>query len=306
MGTYPKVVVIVSGGDAITPFTTPTRAAGRGQAAGSTDTMLRQALLAAGHAVFTSPANAGPGAVTEDSGFAGFGDVPHVLPPEMTVNAVGPIDDAGTSLGAFLTHLANSYGVTSVDLIGHSMGGLFSRAAIRELSASGSSLRIRSLITLGTPWQGSFAADYANGDLTLAAADGDQGTETIMTEFKKLNDASSSGAGEQVTRRYLAVPGGWNDQQAGVLDGIPVALIGGDYFQRVGGDRLAWPHDGLVALGSALALDVPDSVLPIRRTQVFPDVHSIFFAHQFDLPWEKGLTWDPAVVALVLAALSPV
>lgn len=305
MDTYPRAVVIVSGGDAISPFTTPTQACGWGQAAGSTDSGLRQALLAAGHAVFTSPANAGPGAAVEDPGFAGFAEAPEVLAPELTVNAVGPIDDAGVALAAFLTHLAEHYAVSSVDLVGHSMGGLFSRAAIRELSVTGSGPRIRSLITVGTPWQGSFTADYANGDLPLAAAGGDRGTETIMTEFKKLKEASSSGAGEQVTRRYLADPGGWNDQQAGVLDGVPVTLIGGDYFQLEGGDGRAWPHDGLVTLRSALALDVPDSVLPIRRTRAFPDVHSIYFAHQFDLVWETGLTWDPAVISLVLEALSP-
>jgi len=305
MDAHPRAVVIVSGGDAISPFTTPTKGCGQGQVAGSTDTGLRQALLAAGHAVFTSPANAGPGVVLEDPGFAGFAEAPHVLPPDMTVNAVGPIDDAGVALAAFLTYLTEHYDVSSVDLIGHSMGGLFSRAAIRELSEAGSGLQIRSLTTLGTPWQGAFAADYANGDLPLAAAGGDRGTETIMTEFKKLKDASSAGAGEQVTRRYLTGPGGWNDQQAGVLDGIPVTLIGGDYFQLEGGDGLAWPHDGLVTLRSALALDVPHAVLPIRRIQAFPDVHSIYFAHQFDLPWETGLTWDPAVVSLVLEALSP-
>lgn len=90
-----------------------------------------------------------------------------------------------------------------------------------------------------------------------------------------------------------------------MLDGVPVTLIGGDYFQLEGGDGRAWPHDGLVTLRSALALDVPDSVLPIRRTRAFPDVHSIYFAHQFDLVWETGLTWDPAVISLVLEALSP-
>ena len=54
-------VVIVSGGDAISPFTTPTDGCAAGQAAGSTDTALRDALLGAGIPVFTSPANAGPG-----------------------------------------------------------------------------------------------------------------------------------------------------------------------------------------------------------------------------------------------------
>ena len=36
---------------------------------------------------------------------------------------------------------------------------------------------------------------------------------------------------------------------------------------------------------------------------MFPDVHSIYFADQFGLPWETALTWDPAVLDVVVAAL---
>lgn len=88
---------------------------------------LRDALLRAGLAVFTPPANAGPGPVEHDPGFAGFSDPPAV----------------------------------------------------------------RRLVTIGTPWQGGFAADYVAGLLPLAAAAGDTGTEQIMTEFAALAAASS-------------------------------------------------------------------------------------------------------------------
>ncbi len=54
----------------------------------------------------------------------------------MTINAVGRVDDAGVALAAFLRWLADEREVGSVDLVGHSMGGLFSRAAIRELGAA--------------------------------------------------------------------------------------------------------------------------------------------------------------------------
>ena len=53
--TESHAVVIVSGGAAVSPFTTPTQACGSGLAAGNTDTALREALLKAGHQVFTSP-----------------------------------------------------------------------------------------------------------------------------------------------------------------------------------------------------------------------------------------------------------
>jgi hypothetical protein len=56
-----ETVVLVSGGDTQTPFTTPTEACRAGKAAGDTWTALRAALLADGYAVFTAPAMNGPG-----------------------------------------------------------------------------------------------------------------------------------------------------------------------------------------------------------------------------------------------------
>jgi triacylglycerol lipase len=304
MPSTTHAVVIVSGGDAISPFTTPTDGCAIGQPAGSTDTALRAALLAAGLTVFTSPANAGPGPATADPGFAGFSDPPAVLPEEMTVNAVGPINEAGGCLATFLAWLSREHGVMTVDLVGHSMGGLFSRAAIRELAADSVAPIVRRLVTIGTPWQGGFAADHVAGLLPLAAAAGDPGTEQIMTEFADLARASSSGASEQITHTFLCSPGGWNDQQAGALDAIPVTLIAGDYFRHDDGDPEVWPHDGLVALPSGLAVDVPATVLPDRMVHRFADVHSIYFADRFGLPWERALTWDPAVLAVVVSSVT--
>ena len=51
-----RAVVIMSGGDAVSPFATPDAACGRGFAAGNTDTALREHLLDRGHQVFTAPA----------------------------------------------------------------------------------------------------------------------------------------------------------------------------------------------------------------------------------------------------------
>lgn len=296
-------VVIVSGGGAISPFTTPTAGCGTGLSAGSTDTGLREGLLAEGFAVYTSPANVGNKPVTHDPDFGGFTDPPEVLPVELTVNAVGQIDTAGDRLAAFLTFLAEREGLTRVHLVAHSMGGLFSRAAIRMLREQGSTLQIASLTTLGTPWNGSYAADHANGDLPLSVAGGDPITEQIIADFIVLRDGVSGGAAEQVTRRYLAVANGWNERQRGVLDGIPLTIVAGDHFRLDGGDAAAWPHDGLVQLSSALAEGVSPEVASPRHVEVFPDVHSIYFAEPFGLPWERALTWDPAVRAVVVAAI---
>jgi pimeloyl-ACP methyl ester carboxylesterase len=312
--TSNTATVIVSGGAAVSPFTTPDAACTQGLAAGNTDTFLREGLLAAGYRVFTSPARLGAGEVAEDPGWQGFANGPTPLPANMTVNSVGDIDNAGTYLARFLGHLETEYNITTVDLVGHSMGGLFSRAAIRVLQESDSSLDVRTLTTIGTPWTGAFAADYAHGDLALVACNGDPACEAAMTGAKTLDATDSEGAGQQVTQRYLAgetdglgIDGkeqstAWNDSQQGVLANIPVVTIGGNHFDKPGMSRV-WPHDGLVALQSALANNVSEKVLSKHRSLIFPNVHSIFFANALDLPWDLALTWNPLVLEAVIEAI---
>ena len=89
-----------------------------------------------------------------------------------------------------------------------------------------------------------------------------------------------------------------------MLDDIPVTLIAGDYFRHENGDPRLWPHDGLVALTSGLAVDVLAAVLPERTVHRFDDVHSIYFADRFGLPWDRALTWDPAVLAVVTTTIT--
>ena len=299
-----RAVVIVSGGAAVSPFTTPDAACAQGQAAGSTDTYLRQGLLDAGFTVFTSPATLGGTPAVTDEGFAGFSQPPHVLPSPLTVNSVGAIDDAGFALANFLEYLKEEFSIDTVDLIGHSMGGLFARAGHSELIKRESPITIGSLATLGSPWQGSFAGDYSAGEVSIDLADGDPVSEEILKQAKDLFEHASQGAGEQVTYEYLNTPGGWNQRHVGELDDVPVLLIGGDYLQREGGSPRMWPHDGLVALSSALALEVGSEVVPNRQMHTFPDVHSIYFADALELPWERGLTWDPEVLEVLVRHLT--
>ena len=135
-----------------------------------------------------------------------------------------------------------------------------------------------------------------------------------MTGAKTLDATDSEGAGQQVTQRYLAgetdglgidgkeqsLP--WNEHQQGVLANIPVVTIGGNHFDKTGMSRV-WPHDGLVALQSALAKNVSTEVLPQHRSLIFPNVHSIFFSHALDLPWNLALTWNPLVLEAVIEAI---
>ena len=177
---------------------------------------------------------------------------------------------SGVHLGRFLQYLQETYGITDVDLVGHSMGGLFSRAAIRDLSVTNSTIHIDSLTTIGTPWQGSLLGDFASGAIGLDVCQGDTFCEKSMEAFKERTAQVQIGASQEVTDHYLDGTGGWEAFQAGVLDNIPVTLIGGTYFDSVAGDTGYWPNDGIVALSSALAVDVPSSVLPSTNLRYRP------------------------------------
>jgi pimeloyl-ACP methyl ester carboxylesterase len=297
-------VVIVSGGDATTPFTGPDQACKTGLAAGNTDTALREYLLSKGYTVYTSPAMAGRGQVVDQTGFGPFGVCPITLPENMTVDSTGSIDTAGEHLARFLTWLHTDRGVDEVDFVGHSMGGLYSRAAIRVLASTNSSLRVRSLTTIGTPWQGSYLSDYANGLIPLSDCRGDTFCETAMKgmldEVKRL----MAGSGREVNQAFLMGKDGWNEYQSGVLDKIPVVLIGGKKFTKEPPVNPAvWPNDGLVALQSALAKNVSDPVLPHRRCYTFDDTHSIYVSNLAGLEQKTALTWDPQVLETVHTAI---
>lgn len=298
-----RAVVLVSGGGAVTPFTTPDAGAREGLAAGNTMTAIRAHLLEADRPVFTAPARVGLGVVDSYPGWQGFDDVPEVLPAEYTINAAGRIEEAGVALHRFLRHLAQERDVDTIDIVAHSMGGLFSRAALASMRCDGDAPRVRALTTLGTPWTASLLGDVHVGDLTVADACGDAATEAILLRAKQYADEISQGAADEVTTRHLSGSSGWNERQRGVLDGIPVTLVAGDHFRHDGGGEHLWPHDGLVQVRSALAKDVSPAVLPHRTEAVLPAVHSIFFADQFGLPWERTITWGPDVFAVIDAAL---
>lgn len=302
------IAVVVSGGAAISPFTTPDAACAVGMAAGSTDTAIRAALLAAGIETYTSPANIGQRQVISDPDFSGFDAAPPQPPAELTVNAVGDIDTAGCHLAAFLEWLAAETSCSSIDLVAHSMGGLFSRAAIRHLRSNHSAVQVDHLMTLGTPTLGGFAFDYARGDFGLEVAAGDAGTEQVMEGYRQLSAQVSEGAAAQVTESYLGGPEGWNERQGDQLADVRLTIVAGDRLQRPdhpsADTHLVWPHDGLVSLRSALADGVSPTVLRPASIHVFPDVHSIYLAEHFGVAWEHSLTWDPLVHDLIVRTLT--
>lgn len=299
-----QAVVVVSGGDATSPFTSPDQACVTGLAAGNTDTAIREYLLKHGYTVYTSPAMAGRGQVADQVGFGPFGVCPVTLPENMTVNSTGSIDTAGEHLARFFDYLHTQKGVTDIDLVAHSMGGLYSRAAIRVLTTTNSPVHVRSLTAIGTPWQGSYLSDYANGVIPLTDCLGDAFCENAMKGMRDEVVRLMAGSGREVNQAFLMGKDGWNEFQAGVLDKIPVVVIGGKKFTKAGQVNPAvWPNDGIVALQSALAKDISDPVLPHRRCYTIDDTHSIYVSNATGLDWNTALTWDPQVLEVLRKAI---
>lgn len=291
-----RAVVIVSGGDAVSPFTTPDASCAFGLSAGNTDTGLREHLLAEGFAVFTAPAMNAPGVVVEPApgSFGAFGQMPEVLPAEFTINSIGDIDEAGSALARFALLLAERYGVGEIDWIGHSNGGLFARAAVRILA--GSSIRTRSLITIASPWCGAVPVQMILGELPESVAAENPSLQTIVTAMHDELGVEPPVLARQQLWTYLE---GWNAQQADVLDGIPTLLIGGTLIDsdREHRDERIWPLDGLVSEHSAHARLLPGSLVPNAVRRSYPLTHSIFISNLLGLDWHTALTWNTEVLS---------
>ncbi|MEI6624577.1 MAG: alpha/beta hydrolase, partial [Actinomycetes bacterium] len=300
----PRAVVLVSGLATQTPFTTTTQKCEQGLSAGISFSALRDGLIAAGQQVFTAPAQSGPTEVTSTSGLGASSQCPQPLPTSMTIDTTASIDAGGANLVSFLQYLHDTYQLETVDLVGYSMGGLFSRSAIKLLKDKGAPITVRSLTTLGTPWTGTYPADFANGSLPLSVCKGDATCLSVLPGYRQLSDEEGpQGAAAAIATDRLQGPGGWNARQGGALDGIPVTLVGGDFFRKPGGVPRVWPNDGIVSEQSALASGIPKSILPRRACVTRPDVHTVDLAQAQQQAWTTAITWDPAVVAVVDAAV---
>ncbi len=310
-----SAVVIVSGGGSVTPFTTPTQACKRGLAAGNTATALRTALLAKGKRVYTAPAGMPWGSVSEPDpqSFGAFGDCPPALPEHLTIMTLGDIDASGEKLARFLNHLHDTEKITQVDLVGHSNGGLYSRAATRILRQTKSALSIRSITMLGTPNNGSVPGSFTWGEFNLADCKSNSFCETFNTGWVQFAANYDLGLNRENTFKYLdgkgvatAAPSGswgWNAAQAGYLNGIPITLMAGNYFSDNAGDPRMWPYDGITSRYSAWAEGVTDAVIPHRTCWQGPLTHSIFVSDKISAPWQTSLTWNTAALDRVNQAI---
>jgi pimeloyl-ACP methyl ester carboxylesterase len=75
----------------------------------------------------------------------------------------GTVEEHAEDLKRFIGAVLETTGERQVDIVAHSLGGIISRYAIQRL---GLTREVRSLVTLATPHQGTYAAQYANTTLT--------------------------------------------------------------------------------------------------------------------------------------------
>ena len=303
-----RAVVLVSGGATSTPFTTPTQACKDGegfQAAGNTFTEVRAYLLEMGKQVYTAPVmdNWGPVQEPTDDRPGPFADCPVVLPEAMTILSTGDLNAGGERLARFLDYLNTELGITDVDLVGHSNGGLWSRSAIWVLKNTDSPVTVRSLTMMGTPNDGSVPGRYTVGEITLETCAGDAYCEQALKNWVPFAEDFDKGLNREDTQKFLDGPGGWNAAQGNVLEGIPVTLIAGTYFSNPDGDPTVWPYDGTSSRYSAWATDVPEAVIPWRTCWEGPLLHTIYQSAALNLPWDTSMTHNTDAIARVNQAI---
>lgn len=298
-----RAVVMVSGVVSVTPFTTPERACRRNLSAGNTWAFLRDDLTRRGFRVYTAPLMDTPGEPVPpslDDARGPFGDCPPQLPLSLTVTSVEATDIGGRKLAAFIDELHRRYGVREIDVVAHSLGGIFSRQALRELRNARSPVRVRSLTTLGSPWEpvmlaippGPTPADAE------AACDGFALCKEIRAGLLQLAVIQPIIAAFQ-PEQFLP----WTTAQAGVLAKVPVTLIAGTLFTKPGGISTKWPNDGFVQESAALARSVDASVLPQRSCHRFAFAHSASTAALAQAPQADAITWNGAVASVIDQAI---
>ncbi len=295
-----RAVVLVSGVASVTPFTTPQAACTSGLSAGNTWTFMRDYLITEGFEVYTAPAmdhvdQTVPTALPDELR-GPFEGCPEQLPRESTITSIDVPEAAGERLANFLTFLNSEYGVTSVDVVAHSLGGLFSRNGIREVQQSGSPVTIHSLTTLGSPWEAVMLA--IPPFRPKKACDGLPVCMEVVRELEQIKEVRGIVEFFQPDKF-----GPWTEAQAGVLDGIPVTLVAGTMFTKPGGDPRKWPNDGLIQERAALGMSIPDSVLPQRSCYAFPFAHSMLVATRVGAPESQAITWNERVGSVVANGL---
>lgn len=294
-----RVVVMVSGVGSISPYTTPNAVCTSGLSAGSTDSYIRDYLVAKGLKVFTAPVMTGntkvAAATTEAEG-GPYASCPEQLTADLTVDSTGDVVTGGQHLAAFITYLKDTMGVQQIDLVAHSLGGIFTRNAIKNLQDAHSSITVMSLTTLGSPWEPVMLVSPPNDP--VAACDGSAMCEKISAGLQSIESLRPV-----VEFFQPASFSAWTTQQVGVLDKIPVTLIAGTYFTKVAGRADKWPNDGYIQYNAATARNISDAVLPIRSCFSEPYTHSLYTSKLVGVKDSAAITWNTQSALIVENAI---
>ncbi len=239
-----RVVVLVSGLDSTTPFSTPARAcAGKEGSSWGLKGGVAAALRRAGFDVYTAPVRKG----TAPPPASCARSVPG---PSTWVTSTGEIDANGRALNRFLAFLHRTYHVGTVTLLGHSDGGLWSRSAI---AGHRSAPTVEGLVTLGTPHLGSPVADVGVTTTGIECGAGGSACATVQKLASLLVTQLGPTAVAELSSPFLST---WNPQSK--LAGCRVTTIEGTAIHppplrppQPTPSRYYLPTDGLVGFSSA-------------------------------------------------------
>jgi triacylglycerol lipase len=284
---YPEAVLLVSGFETESPYSTPAaECVGQegsewnppGFPAESTPEGLAPVLKQAGNRVFTAPVTksttplpatcSGPGEPLPDF-------------DTMTITSNGDTNANGAALARLIAFLQDEYGVEELRLVGHSDGGLWSRAALTQNEAY-LGLEIPSFTTLGTPHTGSYLADLAmelkGGKCDFSNKIEQRICDALVVAANLIVLKLGPTATFQLSNDYLAT---WNPQQS--IGNCPVSAIAGDHIDlRIPFLEYYAPSDGLVGIASAqakAAIDINGHPIPapsipdLREAGVYDVVH---------------------------------
>jgi hypothetical protein len=348
--TQGRVVVVLEGGGSTHPYTTPWDACDGGRPA------FVEAMIAAGLPVFTAAGFSNTAPST-----AGRTGCPPQPPLEVQWNTSGYPTQAGQAVLGLLGYLNATYGYTTFDLVGYSYGGVISRAAVAALkqppapgalapgfsyaqAAIEAGVTIPTIVTMNTPHLGAPSYDVAFNPARYEAkvrkAWGAQYARTgvALRVFELRNGAGAI----QVLRtkgHARPGPGSWDMRQVGLLDGVALTLIAGDYCGRTCGKarqgqlgRPAGPGrldpgpggrprlrtDATVPVYSQLMLPcpkrcpappgsvyIPPGMVPegtVRK--IFPTVHSTYDALRLGLPATLSVSKNPEAIAYLVATVT--
>lgn len=333
-----RAVVVIEGGGSPHAYTTPWAACDSGRS------QYVQALLDAGLPVFTAPGfgNAHPST-------AGETGCPPQPPTEVQWNTAGYPTQAGQAVLGFLGYLQATYGYRTFDLVGYSYGGVVARATVAALkqappsaglapavsyaqAAVAEGISIPSIVTLNSPHLGGPAYDIAaDPRVSFGPVAKAWGRQFANSSLGLVDFERTAGAGSVhvlVTSAHAkADPASWDAQQVGVLDGVALTLIAGDYCGRVCGDdhtpplrgtRESLRTDGTVPVYSQLLLpcptlcpapprsvSIPAGMVPestvVRKT--FPTVHSTFVTKGLGLSSTLSASRNPAAISYLVGSV---